>query len=141
MLFFQRLNPFNHRGNSHLIPVTELTSLAPDDVTLMQEEPDKRFYIGMDFYYIDNPRFHHPRFYPTAGSKILQDSPQMNHISLILPPSPPLSQPGDIPEVYRSYFSFMIRPREGRGGYPHLKGCRVFVWKDVCLNRALFSRV
>ncbi|XP_070173598.1 uncharacterized protein [Littorina saxatilis] len=92
------LNPFNHRGNKHLLPVTKLTSLAPNDVTLTQEVPDKRFYIGMDFYYVDNPRFHNPRFYPTAGSKILQDSPQMNHISLLLPSSPPLSQPGDVPQ-------------------------------------------
>ncbi|XP_076435502.1 uncharacterized protein LOC143275348 isoform X3 [Babylonia areolata] len=115
----KRLNPFNHKGNHHLLPVTELTSLAPDDVTVTRSgggdgdgeekaaaaadpepepEPDRRFYIGMDFYYVDNPRFHHPRFYPVAGSKILQDSPQMNHISLVLPPSPPLSQPGDVPE-------------------------------------------
>ncbi|KAL8625054.1 hypothetical protein ACOMHN_012063 [Nucella lapillus] len=94
----RRLNPFNHRGNRHLLPVTELTSLAPDDVTVTQERPDRLFYIGMDFYYVDNPRFHHPSFYPVAGSKILQDSPQMNHISLVLPPSPPLSQPWDVPE-------------------------------------------
>lgn len=92
------LNPFNHPGNEHLIPVSRLTSLMPDDVTMTQEEPDKRFYIGMDFYYLDNPRFHHPRFYATAGSKILQDSPQMNHISLLLPSSPPLTQPFDVPE-------------------------------------------
>ena len=62
----QRLNPFNHKGNHHLLPVTELTTLAPDDVTLTQEVADKIFYIGMDFYYVDNPRFHHPRFYPSA---------------------------------------------------------------------------
>ena len=83
--------------------MTHLTSLLPNDEAL-KEIPDKKFYLSMDFNRIDNYRFHDPTYYPMQSydgyelkSELL--TPQINFISNVLPPSPVLTQYGDIPKV------------------------------------------
>ncbi|XP_045202825.2 uncharacterized protein LOC123556290 [Mercenaria mercenaria] len=62
--------------------------------------PDKKFYLAMDFNKIDDYHFHDEMYYPLSA---LNESmhlyvPQINHVSLILPPSPPLTQLQDLDE-------------------------------------------
>ncbi|XP_050416521.1 uncharacterized protein LOC126830218 [Patella vulgata] len=94
-----KLNPWNRRGTPTLLPVSTLCSIAEDDIAL-KPIPDRQFYIAMDFNVIDNQNFHHPQFYSifdvVKRKKLL--SPQMNHISTIFPPSPPLGQWSDLSE-------------------------------------------
>ncbi|ESO98873.1 hypothetical protein LOTGIDRAFT_158826 [Lottia gigantea] len=94
-----RLNPWNRRASPTRVSLTSLYSLVEDDDAL-KWKPDKKFYIAMDFNVIDNKNFHHPLFYSifdvVKQKKLL--SPQMNHISTIFPPSPPLGQWMDLDE-------------------------------------------
>ncbi|KAH9505403.1 hypothetical protein Btru_057180 [Bulinus truncatus] len=93
-------NPVNSAGNATAIPVSELRSALDDDITLTRK-PDQTIVVGMDFKAIDNPRFHHPLYYSTRdfriGNRQLQ-TPQMNDISNMMPPAPPLSQYQDLPQ-------------------------------------------
>jgi hypothetical protein len=93
------LNPWNKKGTDDLIPVSQLESKFDDDAAFKQI-PDKKFYLAMDFNKIDSLRFHDPTYYPipALSTKPLY-SPQINHISSILPPAPLLSQSDDIPDV------------------------------------------
>ncbi|XP_070174008.1 uncharacterized protein [Littorina saxatilis] len=94
-----KLNPWNTRGTDMLIPVDRLNSTEPDDDSL-QEVPDRRFYLAMDFNKIDNFHFNKPGLYPlasVASNKHLY-SPQINHLSFSLPRVPPLTQFEDINE-------------------------------------------
>ncbi|XP_076673352.1 uncharacterized protein LOC143371730 [Andrena cerasifolii] len=58
------------------------------------KEPDYQFYVSYDFYKKDNPHFHRSKLY---GFNQVKDTkrvltPQLNHISMRLPPVPLLSQ-------------------------------------------------
>ncbi|KAK3090802.1 hypothetical protein FSP39_014772 [Pinctada imbricata] len=93
-----KLNPWNKKGTDELIPVTRLHSHLPNDEAL-RETPDKKFYLRMDFYRIDNYRFHDPDLYPlesVVGTELL--TPQINYITTILPPAPVLTQLNDVPK-------------------------------------------
>ncbi|XP_046548487.1 laccase-1-like isoform X1 [Haliotis rubra] len=93
------LNPWNKKGTPDLTPVAWLnTTLA--DPPHFKQVPDKKFYIAMDFNKIDNYVFHHKEFYPLAAVNLNKRLylPQLNHISNVQPPSPPLSQFADIPK-------------------------------------------
>ncbi|XP_041354904.1 laccase-1-like [Gigantopelta aegis] len=93
------LNPLNKKSSPTMILMADLNSTIGDDPR-MKEKPDKKFYIAMDFYEIDNYNYHDPDFYSIfqveGHMKLL--SPQMNHISLMMPPSPPLTQYSDLSE-------------------------------------------
>ncbi|XP_013415315.1 laccase-4-like [Lingula anatina] len=95
----KQLNPWNTKADDNYIPVVQLNNTDPDDAT-SQEEPDVKFYLAMDFNKIDNELFHNPMYYPVSaidkGRHLY--SPQINHISNIFPPSPPMTQYGDIPK-------------------------------------------
>nr|KAG5688688.1 hypothetical protein BaRGS_014399 [Batillaria attramentaria] len=95
-----KLNPWNTKATDMLVSVDRVNSTEPDDDSL-NAEPDKRFYLAMDFYKIDNFHFQVPGLYPlsaVARKKHLY-SPQINHISYSFPSVPPLSQMEDIDEV------------------------------------------
>ncbi|XP_046546794.1 laccase-2-like [Haliotis rubra] len=95
----QLLNPWNKKGTPDMTPVAWLnTTLA--DPPHFKQVPDKKFYIAMDFNKIDNYVFHHEEFYPLAAVNLNKRLylPQLNHISNVQPPSPPLSQFADIPK-------------------------------------------
>ncbi|CAL7934818.1 unnamed protein product [Xylocopa violacea] len=57
-------------------------------------QPDYQFYVSYDFYKKDNPHFHRANLYGfnevEAAKRVLL--PQLNHISMKLPPVPLLSQ-------------------------------------------------
>ncbi|XP_041379574.1 laccase-3-like [Gigantopelta aegis] len=93
------LNPLNQKATPTLIQMADLKSMIADDPR-MKEQPDKKFYIAMDFYKIDNYHFHEPDLYPMSSveRKMQLLSPQMNHISMSMPPSPPLTQYSDLSE-------------------------------------------
>lgn len=96
----QKLNPWNKAETDDLIPVSQLVSLHASDNALT-ETPDKTIYMSMDFNKIDNYHFHDPLLYPISAverSKHLY-LPQINYISNLLPPAPPLTQYKDIPQV------------------------------------------
>lgn len=82
--------------------IPELDAIADDDASL-KEEPDFRFYLSYDFYEIDNPHYHRSPFYGfhQVSSKLQRLlTPQLNHISLRLPPFPLLSQHNDLGTKY-----------------------------------------
>ncbi|KAF2361462.1 Multicopper oxidase type 1 [Trinorchestia longiramus] len=61
--------------------------------------PDHTFWIDFDFHPSNNDLFHHEDYYPfyAVPKKHRLFMPQMNYISLMLPSSPPLSQPESVP--------------------------------------------
>lgn len=64
----------------------------------------------MDFNKIDNYRFHDPLLYPISAverSKHLY-LPQINYLSMILPPAPLLTQYKDIPQVHTYIFKTSV---------------------------------
>ncbi|XP_076435749.1 uncharacterized protein LOC143275484 [Babylonia areolata] len=72
---------------------------AADDDTL-KETPDRKFYVAMEFNKVDNFHFDHPELYPLSALPREKQfySPQLNHISFILPSAPPLTQFEDLDE-------------------------------------------
>ncbi|XP_033743202.1 laccase-1-like [Pecten maximus] len=97
----KKLNPLNKKGTDTLIPVTQLENLHPPTEAL-KVVPDKTFYLAMNFNNIDNFNFYMgPQYVPSAidvGHYHILLTPQINHISTTLPPSPPLTQFHDIPQ-------------------------------------------
>ncbi|XP_012286272.1 laccase-4 isoform X2 [Orussus abietinus] len=77
-----------------VISVPLLDSLDPDDESNTRK-PDYQFYISYDFYDKDNPDFHRKNLYGFHQVKDKRQrlfTPQLNHITLKLPPYPLLSQ-------------------------------------------------
>ncbi|XP_071949840.1 uncharacterized protein [Antedon mediterranea] len=92
------LNPLNKEESEDNIPIVELTSTdEEDDPALLQQEPDKKFYLAMDFNKVNNYNYHKPEHYPIEQVDRSHHlySPQFNHISFEFPSSPLLSQPSD----------------------------------------------
>ncbi|XP_014666370.1 PREDICTED: L-ascorbate oxidase-like [Priapulus caudatus] len=94
----KQLNPLNTKGSRNLIPISNVKSLAPDDKSL--NDPDMQLYLSFDFYKVDSTLFHDPSLYPIRAIEMGKHlyTPQVNHISAILPPSPPLTQYYDVPQ-------------------------------------------
>ncbi|XP_062576318.1 uncharacterized protein LOC134238219 [Saccostrea cucullata] len=95
----KQLNPWDKAESEDLIPVTKLISLHENDEAL-SETPDKNVYLSMDFNKINNYYFNDPFFYPTSAIESVDHAylPQINYISSMLPPAPPLTQYNDIPK-------------------------------------------
>lgn len=95
------LNAFNTRGNDTVLSLDRLNAtkdIADDDS--LKPVPDKKFYLAMDFNKIDNFHFHTPGLYPLNSFPKAKQlySPQMNHISFVLPSVPLLTQFAEINE-------------------------------------------
>ncbi|CAG5132069.1 unnamed protein product, partial [Candidula unifasciata] len=76
--------------------VEQLVSLsAADDIVLAK--PDKKIFLQVDMVKIDNHRAYSPPLY-TLASSALFESPQINGITSLLPPAPPLTQLDDLPQ-------------------------------------------
>ncbi|XP_055883560.1 uncharacterized protein LOC129925978 [Biomphalaria glabrata] len=91
------LNLWNAKRSQNKADITQMSSVEADD-DILTSKPNKTFYLAMDFYKIDNPRFNNPTYYPLSSvlkSQMLY-TPQINHISTLLPPVPPLSQYDDV---------------------------------------------
>ncbi|XP_069112423.1 uncharacterized protein [Argopecten irradians] len=95
-----KLNPFNAEMNADgVLTVADLVSTEPNDISL-KPIPDRQFYLAMDFNMVENYRFHDPNYYSLASQMNSGGghhahhlfTPQINGITFINPPSPPLSQ-------------------------------------------------
>ncbi|XP_015589578.1 L-ascorbate oxidase isoform X2 [Cephus cinctus] len=86
------LNQGTETNTSVSMPL--LAAMDPNDESNTRE-PDQQFYISYDFYNKDNPHFHRKNLY---GFHQVHDNqqrlftPQLNHITMKLPPFPLLSQ-------------------------------------------------
>ncbi|KAM0733524.1 Laccase-1 [Formica fusca] len=96
------LNPLNASCEVPLddkICVSQLDSIEPIDKRILQPEPDIKFYLPIGFYLYTLQELFQPnqydRFLLAAGTLSL--SGIVDGISFKFPPSPPLSQPKDIP--------------------------------------------
>ncbi|XP_006611755.1 laccase-1-like [Apis dorsata] len=90
----QRINALNEgteTNNSISIPL--LKAMDKNDKSNIAH-PDYQFYVSYDFYKKDNPHFHRGKLYGFNQVKNTKRvlTPQLNHISMKLPPMPLLSQ-------------------------------------------------
>ncbi|CAK8684994.1 unnamed protein product [Clavelina lepadiformis] len=90
------LNSLNKAKSENVHYVTALRSVVKLDEK-MRDSPDEVHFIGLDFKKVDNPRFHHPNYYPIKGISRGNHlySPQLNNITFLSPPSPVLTQFAD----------------------------------------------
>ncbi|XP_041353555.1 L-ascorbate oxidase-like [Gigantopelta aegis] len=96
------LNPVNDDviDLDSVLLLTDLNSTLPDDVT-MKEQPDIKLYVAMDFNSKVTRDLSHGDVLAmghTMRGMHHAHFPQLNGISFVTPPSPPLSQLRDIPE-------------------------------------------
>ena len=95
----QRLNPLNTEPSNDRVPIAKMNSTTPDDPT-SKVKADVQYFVGFDFRKIDNPHFHFASLYPLSSmNKNRLYTPQLNNISMEIPPSPPLYQMKDLPQV------------------------------------------
>lgn len=90
----QRINALNEgteTNNSISIPL--LKAMDKNDKS-NTADPNYQFYVSYDFYKKDNPHFHRGKLYGFNQVKNTKQvlTPQLNHISMKLPPMPLLSQ-------------------------------------------------
>ncbi|TGZ54926.1 Uncharacterized protein DBV15_05335 [Temnothorax longispinosus] len=83
------LNEGTESNNSISMPMLNATD---NDDASNTREPDYQFYISYDFYGKDNPQFHRKNLYGFNQVKQQVLTPQLNHISMKLPPFPLLSE-------------------------------------------------
>ncbi|KAL6260451.1 hypothetical protein P5V15_007976 [Pogonomyrmex californicus] len=83
------LNEGTESNNSISIP---LLNAMDDDDASNTGKPDYQFYISYDFYGKDNPNFHRKNLYGFQQAKHKVFTPQLNHISMKLPPFPLLPE-------------------------------------------------
>ncbi|XP_076296818.1 uncharacterized protein LOC143217023 [Lasioglossum baleicum] len=93
-LLNERINGLNEGTETNgSISVPMLRAMDENDQSNTLE-PDYQFYVSYDFYKKDNPHFHRSRLYGfhqvNQSKRVL--TPQLNHISMKLPPVPLLSQ-------------------------------------------------
>ncbi|XP_070537860.1 uncharacterized protein [Ptychodera flava] len=90
------LNPFNKEASEREIPIYYMNATEPDDIT--SESVDRKIYLAMDFNKIDNPKFHHPDFYPISAVAVNHHlySTQVNDVSFKHASSPLLTQHKDV---------------------------------------------
>lgn len=87
-----QLNSLN-KGTGHIdsVSIAELTASEDDTPELLNENADYKFYVYYDFYDKDFPHFNHPELYSIQAMSKQDDKffgPQLNHISMKMPPQP-----------------------------------------------------
>uniref|UniRef100_A0A182JMG1 Multicopper oxidase n=1 Tax=Anopheles atroparvus TaxID=41427 RepID=A0A182JMG1_ANOAO len=88
----RQLNSLNRGpGAEDVITIAETSSLDQEDLLLLRNETDYKFYVYYDFYGKDNPHFHVPNLY--GFGQVINNTnrlytPQLNHISMRMPPIP-----------------------------------------------------
>ncbi|XP_059481594.1 uncharacterized protein LOC132200266 [Neocloeon triangulifer] len=92
------MNVDSFNGDESTATIAEVLSLEPGDVDVLTAKADHTVYIGYDFYAKDNPLFHPAGKY--GFDEVFRKSerlttPQLNHITLKLPPTPLILQTGD----------------------------------------------
>ncbi|MPC44193.1 Laccase-4 [Portunus trituberculatus] len=78
----------------NLVSMVSMSSLQP---FVLDEKVDKKFYLAFNFNAVNATPFFNPELYPynRVPPKFQIPTPQVNGITFIYPPSPPLSQPDD----------------------------------------------
>jgi hypothetical protein len=99
---FKLLNPWNFQVTSNnsqkFVQIDNLKSL--NIVPKSYDAPvNKRFYLSMEFNKIDNTEYQNHNLYSLAASKKQVFTPQINKISMMMPPVPPLYQWDQMPKV------------------------------------------
>ncbi|XP_058822343.1 uncharacterized protein LOC131683944 [Topomyia yanbarensis] len=87
-----QLNSLNKgTGNVDTLSIAETTSRDQEDLLLLREKTDYKFYVYYDFYAKDNPHFHVPDLYgfkDVINNTNRLFTPQLNHISMRMPTVP-----------------------------------------------------
>ncbi|XP_310270.3 uncharacterized protein LOC1271472 [Anopheles gambiae] len=87
-----QLNSLNRGpGAENVITIAETSALDQEDLLLLRNETDYKFYVYYDFYGKDNPHFHVPSLYgfqQVVNNTNRLYTPQLNHISMRMPPVP-----------------------------------------------------
>uniref|UniRef100_A0A182N4J6 Multicopper oxidase n=1 Tax=Anopheles dirus TaxID=7168 RepID=A0A182N4J6_9DIPT len=87
-----QLNSLNRGpGAEDVITIAETNALDQEDLLLLRPETDYKFYVYYDFYGKDNPHFHVPALYgfgQVVNNTNRLYTPQLNHISMRMPPVP-----------------------------------------------------
>uniref|UniRef100_A0A182Q0P9 Uncharacterized protein n=1 Tax=Anopheles farauti TaxID=69004 RepID=A0A182Q0P9_9DIPT len=87
-----QLNSLNRGpGAENVVTIAETNALDQEDLLLLRNETDYKFYVYYDFYGKDNPHFHVPSLY--GFGQVINNTnrlytPQLNHISMRMPPVP-----------------------------------------------------
>ena len=98
------MNPWNLKVTSNnsnsLVQVDSLRSVV--NITLSYDGVvNKKFYLSMEFNKIDNSEFENSLYYPLSAmpSNKRLYTPQINNISMMMPPVPLLYQWDEVPKV------------------------------------------
>nr|XP_029736390.1 L-ascorbate oxidase-like [Aedes albopictus]XP_029736391.1 L-ascorbate oxidase-like [Aedes albopictus] len=87
-----QLNSLNKgTGHSDTMSIAETSSRDQEDLLLLREKTDFKFYVYYDFYAKDNPHFHVPDLYgfkDVINNTNRLFTPQLNHISMRMPKIP-----------------------------------------------------
>ncbi|XP_055539968.1 uncharacterized protein LOC129726845 [Wyeomyia smithii] len=87
-----QLNALNKgTGLVDTLSIAETSSRDQEDLLLLKEKTDYKFYVYYDFYAKDNPHFHVPDLYgfkDVINSTNRLFTPQLNHISMRMPSEP-----------------------------------------------------
>ncbi|XP_058055830.1 uncharacterized protein LOC131207238 [Anopheles bellator] len=78
-------------GAENVITIAETNAIQQEDLLLLRNETDYKFYVYYDFYGKDNPHFHVPNLYgfgQVVNNTNRLYTPQLNHISMRMPPVP-----------------------------------------------------
>ncbi|XP_064639307.1 uncharacterized protein LOC135494912 [Lineus longissimus] len=125
------MNPMSYEPSPKNVYVNQLEGLEHDK--MLEGEPDVKFYLAHDFRKIDNPHLHNPDLYSLAATASYPGmhlySPQINNITMALPPSPPLTQEEDIPK------DLMCPPYNGTGSYCNKEFCECTHMIEVKLGQ------
>uniref|UniRef100_A0A182VY04 Uncharacterized protein n=1 Tax=Anopheles minimus TaxID=112268 RepID=A0A182VY04_9DIPT len=87
-----QLNSLNRGpGAEDVVTIAETNALDQEDLLLLRNETDYKFYVYYDFYGKDNPHFHVPSLY--GFQQVINNTnrlytPQLNHISMRMPSVP-----------------------------------------------------
>jgi hypothetical protein len=93
------MNPVSSEPSPKNVHVSDLDGLRHDKN--LEGKPDATFYLAHDFRKVNNPHLHHPDLYPISKTKsgVHLYTPQINNITNVMPPSPPLLNDDNIPKV------------------------------------------
>lgn len=103
--YFQIVNPLNELEGPERIPVSSLVGIpvpgTPVPHPALAPNADKKFYLGMDLERLESHHFNGDPNDPglAMGQPWQRLQAQVDKINLALPPSPPLTQLDDLPEV------------------------------------------
>ncbi|XP_076174595.1 uncharacterized protein LOC143150301 [Ptiloglossa arizonensis] len=96
----RQVNALNEGTETNRSVSVPLLKAMDDNDESTTSEPDYQFYVSYDFYKKDNPHFHRSKLYGFHQVKNTKRvlTPQLNHISMLLPSTPLLPQRDTVDE-------------------------------------------